>query len=251
MAGDDFVHWNRDGHGVAYIGGQWSEIERSQITRVDRGNGVVDLNITRNGVATPLLHIDPREPALRPDHPQQGAPQPHPAAPRMPAPGERLGVPDRDGPEQPPERHGPPQRHGALLLDNPAHQNHTMFATLLGAVNERDRQLGHEPDEISRQLAGGLVEKARERGLDTIGAAKFMPDGTKIGMTDTRELDAPWARTAVGDAGQLAGQKLSQSSENVAAINQQQTLEQSLKQSTQTQGMDGPDGSAPKGPRLA
>ena len=65
VAGDDFVHWNRDGHGVAYIGGQWSEIERSQVTRVDRGHGVVDLNITRNGATTPLLHIDPREPALR------------------------------------------------------------------------------------------------------------------------------------------------------------------------------------------
>lgn len=71
VAGDDFVHWNRDGHGVAYIGGQWSEIERSQITRVDRGNGVVDLNITRNGATTPLLHIDPREPALRAEQPQQ------------------------------------------------------------------------------------------------------------------------------------------------------------------------------------
>ncbi len=70
VAGDDFVHWNRDGHGAAYIGGQWSEIERSQITRLDRGNGVVDLNITREGVTTALLHVDPREPALRPELPQ-------------------------------------------------------------------------------------------------------------------------------------------------------------------------------------
>ncbi len=249
-AGNDFVHWNRDGHGVAYIGGQWSEIERSQITRVDRGNGVVDLNITRNGVATPLLHIDPRAPALRPEHPQQDAPQPQPAAPRIPAPGGRPGAPERDGPDQPPDRHGPPQRHGTLLLDNPAHQNHTMFATLLGAVNERDKQLGREPDEISRQLAGGLVEKARERGLDAIGAAKFTPDGTKVGMTDTADLSAPWAKTAVGDVGKLAGQKLSQSSENVSAINQHQALDQSLKPTPPTQGLDGPDGPAPKGPRL-
>lgn len=250
VSGNDLVQWNRDGHGHANIGGQWSEIERSQITRVDRGNGVVDLNITRNGVATPLLHIDPREPALRPDHPQQGAPQPHPAAPRMPAPGGRPGAPERDGPDQPPDRHGPPQRHGALLLDNPAHQNHAMFATLLGAVNERDKQLGREPDEISRQLAGGLVEKARERGLDTIGAAKFTPDGTKVGITDTADLSAPWAKTAVGDVGQLAGQKLSQSSENVAAINQKVALEQSLKPPTQTQSMQGPEDPTPKGPRL-
>lgn len=250
-AGNDFVHWNRDGHGVAYIGGQWSEIERSQITRVDRGNGVVDLNITRNGATTPLLHIDPREPALRPEQPQQPvAPQPEPAAPGMRGPGVRPGAPDRDGPDHPPGRQGPPQRQGFLMLDDVAHPNSAMFATLLGAVNERDKQLGRQPDEISRQLAGGLVEKARERGLDTIGAAKFTPDGTKVGMADTADLSAPWAKTAVGDVGQLTGQKLSQSSENVAAINQQQTLEQSLKQPMQTQGMDGPDGSAPKGPRL-
>ena len=251
VAGDDFVHWNRDGRGVACIGGQWSEIERSQITRVDRGNGVIDLNITRNGVATALLHIDPREPALRPDHPQQVAPQPHPAAPRMPAPGGRPGAPDRDGPEQPPDRHAPPQRHGALLLDNPMHANHAMFATLLGAVNERDKQLSREPDEISRQLAGGLVEKARERGLDMVGAAKFTPDGTKVGMTDTAALSAPWAKTAVGDVGQLTGQTLSQSSDNVAAINQQIAMEQSLKPPSQTQSMQGPEDPTPKGPRLA
>lgn len=250
VSGNDFVHWNRDGHGMAYIAGQWSEIERSQITRTDRGNGVVDLNISRNGVAAPLLHIDPREPALRPDPQQQGAPQPHPAAPGMRGPGGRPGAPERDGPDQPPERQGPPQRHGALLLDNPAHQNQSMFATLLGAVNERDKQLGREPDEISRQLAGGLVEKARERGLETIGAAKFTPDGTKVGMTDTADLSAPWAKTAVGDVGRLAGQNLSQSSENVAAINQRQALEQSLQPQAPTRGMDGPDGPIPKGPRL-
>jgi putative chitinase len=158
--------------------------------------------------------------------------------------------PKRDGPDQPPDRHGPPQRHGALLLDNPAHQNHAMYATLLGAVNERDKQLGREPDEISRQLAGGLVEKARERGLDTIGAVKFTPDGTKVGMTDTADLSTPWAKTAVGDVGQLTGQKLLQSSENVAAINQHVALEQNLKPPSQAQSMQGPEDPTPKGPRL-
>ena len=170
-----------------------------------------------------------------------------PVAPSMSAPAGRNGRTDEQD-RPPPEARS--ERQGTLLLDNPAHQNHVMFATLLEAVNDRDKQLGREPDEISRQLAGGLTEKARERGLDTIGAAKFTPDGTKVGMTDTADLSAPWAKTAVGDVGQLAGQKLSQSSENVAAINQQQALEQSLKPPTQTQGMDGLDGPAQKGPRL-
>ena len=170
------------------------------------------------------------------------------AVPAISGPGDRNGKSEE--PDRVPQEDAKPERAGAVLLDNPAHQNQVMFATLLGAVNERDKQLGREPDEISRQLAGGLTEKARERGLDIIGAAKFTPDGTKVGMTDTADLSAPWAKTAVGDVGQLAGQKLSQSSENVAAINQQQALEQSLKPPAPTQGMDGPDGPAPKGPRL-
>jgi hypothetical protein len=169
-------------------------------------------------------------------------------APPMSAPsgrGGRADEPDRSAPEE-----ARPERKGAVLLDNPAHQNHGMFATLLHAVNERDKEHGREPDEFSRQLAGGLVEKARERGLDTIGAARFTPDGTKVGMTDTADLSSPWAKTAVGDVGQLVGQKLSQSSENVAAINQQQALEQSLKPAQPTQAMEGPEAPTPKGPRL-
>lgn len=143
-----------------------------------------------------------------------------------------------------------PQRQAPLMLDSPAHENHGMFAALLRTVNERDTQMGRTPDELSRQVAGGLTQEARDRGLTTIGAAQFTPDGTKVGMTDTADLSAPWAKTAVGDVGQLASQTLAKSSENVAAINQQQTLEQSLKPPMQTQTQQGPDDPSPKGPRL-
>ncbi len=126
-----------------------------------------------------------------------------------------------------------------------------MYATLLRTVNERDAQLGRELDEVSRQLAGGLTEQARARGLNTIGNASFTPDGTKVGMTDTKDLEAPWAKTAMGDVGQLAGQSLALSSENVAAINQHQTLEQSMKPPAQMQSMSELENPAPKGPRMA
>ncbi len=215
------------------------------------------IKITRNP-GTPQIYFDSSQtPAAQGNfhHTEDGsvnAAHDHKHVPVAPSMSVQNGSNGKAGePDQAPAKEGKPERNGAMLLDNPAHQNHAMFATLLGAVNERDKQLGREPDEISRQLAGGLVEKARDRGLDTIGAAKFTPDGTKIGMTDTADLSAPWAKTAVGDVGELAGQKLSQSSENVAAINQQQAIEQSLKPPTQTQGMDGPDGPATKGPRLA
>lgn len=179
--------------------------------------------------------------------PAVGASGSNGAAPPMSAPSGRGGTADESGRSAPEEAR--PERNGTVLLDNPAHQNHAMFATLLRTVHERDKELGRDPDEISRQLAGGLVEKARERGLETIGAARFTPDGMKVGMSDTANLSAEWARTAIGDVRELAGQKLSQSSENVAAINHQHALQQSLQPPTQTQGMDGPDGPAPRGQR--
>lgn len=171
------------------------------------------------------------------------------AVPTMSGPGacsEKFEDLDRAPREEPKS-----ERPGAILLDNPAHQNHLMFAALLRTVNERDKELGREPDKFSRQLAGGLVEKARERGLETIGAAKFAPDGMKVGMTDTADLSAPWAKTAVGDVRQLAGQSLAHSSEQVAAINRQQALERSLDPPAQTQTMPGPDDVAPRAMRMA
>ena len=169
-------------------------------------------------------------------------------APAISAPSSRGGKAGEA--ESAPQQGDRSELPAVTQLDNPVHQNHAMFTALMRTVHERDKEQGREPDEFSRQLAGGLVEKARERGLQTIGAAKFTPDGTKVGMTDTADLSAPWAKTAVGDVGQLVGQRLEQSSENVAAINQQQALQQSLKPPTQTHGVDGPDGPAPKAMRV-
>lgn len=144
----------------------------------------------------PLLHIDPRAPGIRP-HQLQDAP-PVPAAPPAPRPGGRADASDANGQEQMPGVQGQPQRHAALMLDNPAHENHIMFAALLRTVNERDAQAGRTPDELSRQVAGGLTQEARLRGLGAIGAAQFTADGTKVGMTDTADLShlgrkPPWA----------------------------------------------------------
>lgn len=77
-SGSDFAQWNRAGHGHAHIDGEWREIERGQITRTDRDNGVVELSVARDGVAVPLLHIDPRTPGMRPrrDEPQDAQRQP-------------------------------------------------------------------------------------------------------------------------------------------------------------------------------
>ena len=114
----------------------------------------------------------------------------------------------------------------AILLDSPSHPNHAMYDTLLKAVHDRDRELGRTPDELSKQLAGGLTEQALARGLTRIGYAKFSEDGRIVGMTDTATPSAEWARTAVGNVGVLVGKPLFQSSEGATQLNQQIQLSQ-------------------------
>lgn len=144
-----------------------------------------------------------------------------------------------------------PQREGAMRLDDSAHPRHAMYATLLGVVQERDRTLERAPDEFSRQLAGGLTEKACERGLSTIGYAAFSADGKTVGMTDTSDPSAPWARTAAGTAAELAGKPLAESSENVSRIDQRLALEQAAVLQVPTQDSIRQDDFASKGPRLS
>ncbi|MBX3712083.1 MAG: peptidoglycan-binding protein [Lysobacter sp.] len=134
-----------------------------------------------------------------------------------------------------------------ILLDNPAHPNHAMYSVLLNVVHERDRELGRTPDELSKQLAGGLTEQALARGLTSIGSAKFFEDGRLVGMTDTTDPSAEWARTAIGNVGELVGKPLARSSENTSQLNQQIQLSQaqSLTQNAPTQ-----DDPSPKGPRV-
>lgn len=134
-----------------------------------------------------------------------------------------------------------------VFLDNPAHPNHAMYASLLNVVHERDRQLGRTPDALSSQLAGGLTEQALARGLTHIGSAQFSGDGRIVGMTDTANPSAEWARTAVGHVGELVGKPLTQSSENAAQLNQQIQLSraQHLTQNAPTQ-----DDPTLKGPKV-
>ena len=65
-AGDDLVVWSRSGHGHARIGGAWSEIEMSDLTRTRNPDGSVDLSITRAGETSRLLRFDPNTDPLRP-----------------------------------------------------------------------------------------------------------------------------------------------------------------------------------------
>jgi hypothetical protein len=67
VSGDDFVHWNRNGEGQAYIGGEWRSIDPDNVTRTRNADGTTTLTIEENGRQEPLLQVDPRTPALRAD----------------------------------------------------------------------------------------------------------------------------------------------------------------------------------------
>lgn len=69
-SGNNFVVWNTNGHGIASINGVYSEFDRNQLRRVNNPDGTIDLQLERNGRRTPLLHIDPDAPDLRPVAPQ-------------------------------------------------------------------------------------------------------------------------------------------------------------------------------------
>lgn len=63
--GNDLVVWNRDGVGHANIGGTWSDFARTDVTRTRNPDRTTDLHISRDGVRTRLLHVDPAAPPLR------------------------------------------------------------------------------------------------------------------------------------------------------------------------------------------
>lgn len=64
-AGDDFVTWGADGRGHARIGGAWSDVDRTDLSRLNRPNRIVDLQIDEPAGPRTLLHIDPHARPLR------------------------------------------------------------------------------------------------------------------------------------------------------------------------------------------
>lgn len=153
-SGSDFVQWNRAGHGHAYINAEWREIERSQITRTDREKGVVELNVARDGMAVPLLHIDPRAPGTqaRPALPQDVRRQPG-------RDGASIHNGDQEQGQRADERQGvlyePPGRLGDSLADR------YLAAVMSGDSASADRAA----IEFARSAEGRHLEAQGERLL--------------------------------------------------------------------------------------
>lgn len=228
------------------------EISRTELNRQGelsiRTPDGTDRQLTPNGWAQPP---DQRQDVPRPQQhqgPRQIDRQDHvePGMFRAPNAGQRQGAIDR-APYVPADND---PRPAGPLLDDMSHPNHARYAALLKVVHERDRELGRTPDEFSKQLAGGLTEQALERGLTSIGSAKFSDDGKTVGMTDTTNPSAEWARTAAGNVGDLVSRPLAQSSEGATQLNQQIQLAQASQTQTLVQNPPNQDDPSPKGPRV-
>jgi hypothetical protein len=55
--GGDFLQWDRDGHGRAYMGGRWSQFSRNEVSVVQNRDHTIDVRLTRDGAGEPMLHL--------------------------------------------------------------------------------------------------------------------------------------------------------------------------------------------------
>ncbi|PPU75904.1 hypothetical protein XcuCFBP2542_12085 [Xanthomonas cucurbitae] len=244
VSGNDFAQWNRDGHGYANIDGQWNEIERSQIRRVDQRNGVVDLNINRNGTTERLLHVDPNEPVLRPVQQPAEPAQPAPIAPtnqqnvgsfaanQAPTIAPVMAPPSIGGSQSMYDDGRQPAIEAGRALSNaigpidPSITNPALaFPPLIPATNERERDEREESQQREPQIS--TSGPFNDPYLDKTYAALM--------AGDSNQLD----RIAIEFAHSPEGQRMAQMGDQLLA--QQQLLEQQqLQEQRQTQARQGP-----------
>lgn len=151
VAGQDFVHWNASGQGVACIGGEWRSVDPDQLRRVANRDGTVDLQLTEGGRTMTLLHVDPQ--ALKPG---QSA-----AASSVEEPVHRA-APDRAAAGQDDAR----QRHADAR--HPDHPDHALYLQAEQAVARIDASMGRVRNESSERMIAAGVLMATQHGLDRI-----------------------------------------------------------------------------------
>ncbi len=158
--------WNQEGHGHAFVGGRWSEVDRDDLSRTRNRDGTIDLNITRNGEITRLLHIDPRAPALHADDPAQAPARP--AAPRMGAPGARGEHEGRDGPDRPGQPE-PPARDGQAHAFAPGSPNQMLYDRLYQSARGQGRWDEEQSHNIAASALATTKDNPTVRRADDIG----------------------------------------------------------------------------------
>ena len=111
-----------------------------------------------------------------------------------------------------------------VALDHTAHPDHPMFKQAREAVHELDRAHGRTPDRVSENVAGSLVVKARQDGLERIDTAVLSQDASRIYAVQGT-LDSPLKRVAEMPTEQAANTSVAESS-----VQWQQTARQAQQQ---------------------
>jgi hypothetical protein len=108
-----------------------------------------------------------------------------------------------------------------VALDHTAHPDHPMFKQAREAVHALDRAHSRAPDGVSENVAGSLVVKARQDGLERIDAAVLNHDSPlkrvaempteQAASTSVAESSAQWQQAAqqAQQQAQLASQQTS------------------------------------------
>ena len=98
-----------------------------------------------------------------------------------------------------------------VSLDHTAHPDHPLFKQAREAVHELDRAHGRHPDVASENVAGSLVVKARQEGLERIDKAVLSDDASRIYAVQGT-ADSPLKRMAEMPTEQAASTSVAESS---------------------------------------
>lgn len=122
-------------------------------------------------------------------------------------------------------------------INDPSHPDFKLFKGAQTGVHALDVAHNLTPDLHSDQLAGALVCKAKQGGLESIEHVLLSTDRTRVFAVDTQDTTSVHRKLAQVDIAEGRQQPLSVSTEQVAEVNRQQ-LAQAAPDKQQAQELD-------------
>lgn len=230
-ADDDFVVFDGNGQGTAFVDGKWSSVERGDIKRVGNADQSVDLQVTKDGKTETLLHV-PTQAQMREKQKELENPAPVDSKQVLSSP--------VDGP------------------DDPAHQNHALLNQIRDGIRRIDEDLGRPYDQASERLSRAALAACRDNremycGKDYPLAPNALDRADHVVLGSNGNLfvvqgdvsDPAHKRAAVG-VEQALTTPVEQSDQKLQAANltidreREQTRQQELTRSIEVQTRSGP-----------
>lgn len=134
-ADNDFVSFDGNGHGTAFVGGKWSSVERGDVKRVGNADQSVDLQVVEGGKTETLLHV-PTQAQMREKQKELENPVPVDSGQGLSSP---MGGPD-----------------------DPNHRNHALLNQIRDGVRRIDEGIGKPYDEVSERLSRAALAACRD-----------------------------------------------------------------------------------------